>query len=757
MRIRTLMIATVASAALASFGEAQPTPTGVAVGPWRTGVAVTCPDGRTVPAHTAISGPNVTAADLCGSGSSTTSPSSSGAMISNTGNFAQDTLTNSVNLAIVMRTTNPIVSSFMQGAATGFISSLFANNAEAARQQALMSQEILRRQQEQALQRRIADQQRLDAMFARLSSELKLEGLPFSLSLKGMNSSTPDSLQLKGMNAPGPGDLKLKISDASPTAYGLKGLPGIYVGGPAGGDLNATNEPIAATSGGSGGTNTVSNPNLVSGPGTGTTGPGIPGLPGIYLDGVQPSQAPQLAQAAQTLSGPERDVTQDTALRAAQSNPALTNSSADPAVQNFQQNNQEYQKALAANTVASQEFQTAQAHVDADKSALDVARGQLAAITPSVKQQDAFNQMIAAAKTDEEASMLARQNFDTTELHLSAARDRAATALASLPASAPPSNQTAVVDLSHATHMQPNLLRAPSVPVAPIVSANAAAPVALANAIRANPAPVLASTPTPTPKPTIPQLCAQLNGAQDALRRLMETQEKRNEDRKDWEETVNGASDAALQRGLDLLRDHIGEKISEHIKEMIGEQDKEIEQLYREISSEKDPAKVGAMQQRWQQMDLHKARLEDAFKRARIDQQHLNELVQERDFFKFNKENKGDLVSFMEGIRQVADTLVGEQDIQKKLHIPKAYADYYKYSASIVDSTYDIFSEVLAAQQIKQLNQNSDEFLKAVNALNGRIHQTVAQLNTYKAQNSEGVNCSASSTELPANLYSTMK
>ena len=752
MRTRTLMIAAVVSAALANFVNAQPTPTGVAVGPWRTGRAVTCPNGKVIPANTVISGPNVTAAELCGAGSSTTSSSTSGAMISNTGNFAQDTLTNSVNLAIVMRTTNPVVSSFMQGAATGFISSLFANNAEAARQQALMSQEILRRQQEQALQRQIAAQQRLDAMFARLTSELKLEGLPFNLALKGMNSSTPDSLQLKGMNSPGPGDLKLKISDASPTGYGLKGLPGIYVGGPAGGDLNAANEPIAASSGGSGSTATASNPNLVSGPGTGTTGPGIPGLPGIYLDGVQPSQAPQLAQAAQTLSGPERDVTQDTALRAAQSNPALTNSSADPAVQNFQQNNQEYQKALAANNVASQEFQTAQAHVDADKSALDVARGQLAAITPSVKQQEAFNQMIAAAKTDEEASMLARQNFDSTEVHLSAARDRAATALASLPTSVPVSNQTAVVDLSHATHMQPNLLRAPSVPVAPIVSANDAAPVVLAN-----PAPVLASTGTPAPKPTIPQLCAQLNSAQDALRRLMETQEKRNEDRKEWEETVNGASDAALQRGLDLIRDHIGEKVSEHIKEMIGEQDREIEQLYREISSEKDPAKVGAMQQRWQQMDLHKAHLEDAFKRARIDQQHLNELVQERDFFKFNKENKGDLVSFMEGIRQVADTLVGDEDIQKKLHIPKVYADYYKYSASIVDSTYDIFSEVLAAQQIKQLNQNSDEFLKAASALNGRIHQTVAQLNTYKGQNSEGVTCPASPTELPANLYSTVK
>src|SRR5207248_641540 len=236
MRNRTLVVIPVILAA-AAYVNGQETPRSVAVGPWRTGVPVTCADGRTIPAHTAISGPNVTAEELCGtSSSSSASSSTGGAMISNTGNFKQDMLTNSVNLMIVSNTNNPIVSSFMQGAATGFISSMFASNAEAQRQQAIMAQEILRRQQEQERQRRIAEQQRLDAMYARLSNQLKLEGLPFSLSIKGMSSSSPANLELKGMNSAGPGDLKLKIGESSPTAYGLKGLPGIYVGGPAGKD-----------------------------------------------------------------------------------------------------------------------------------------------------------------------------------------------------------------------------------------------------------------------------------------------------------------------------------------------------------------------------------------------------------------------------------------------------------------------------------------------------------------------------------------
>lgn len=227
---------TIAAAVLLATGlvRAQyiPTPTATAVGPWRTGVSVHCPDGRTIPANTAISGPDVTPEQLCGIQSSSGTASTGGAVISNTFNFQQDMLTNSVNLLIVSNTKNPFVSSFMQGAASSFISSMFQNNAEADQQRAIMAQQILERQQEAERQRRIAEQQRLDAMFARLSAALKLEGVPLTLSLKTMDSSSPDSLQLKSMNSVGPDGLKLKMNEASPTAYGLKGLPGIYVGGP---------------------------------------------------------------------------------------------------------------------------------------------------------------------------------------------------------------------------------------------------------------------------------------------------------------------------------------------------------------------------------------------------------------------------------------------------------------------------------------------------------------------------------------------
>lgn len=764
---KSTLIAVFISAAAVSLVDAQPTPTGVAVGPWRTGVAVTCADGRTIPAHTAISGPNVTAAELCGSGSSTTT-SSSGAMISNSGNFAQDTLTNSVNLAIVMRTTNPLVSGIMQGAATGFISSLFANNAEAQRQQALMAQEILRRQQEQALQARIAQQQRIDAMFARLNSELKLEGVPFNLSLKSMNSSTPDSLPLKGMNSPGPGDLKLKISGASPTAYGLKGLPGLYVGGPAGGDANADSQSLAANLRSSASPDAAGNPNLVSGPGTGTTGPGIPGLPGIYLDGVQPSQAPQLAQAAQTMSGPEREVAQDLALRAAQSNPALTTSSPDPSVQSFQQNNQDYQKALAANTAASQDLQTEQAHVEADKSALDVARGQIAAITPSVKQQEAFNQMIAAAKTDEEASMLARQNFDSTEAHLSVARDRAATALAqTMPSAANlasqpklarapaltsarnqtvPSPSSSTVDVSHATQPITTALLRPTVSAggptlpSPAVTRPIDIDACLATATHSS---------APHAQPTVDELRAQLDIAKESLTLLLETHNRENEDRADWaREMKKGGIDIGYQ-AFDLTAKFVLGHYAENARQEAAWAEQGFDHAQQSLRTETDLARQASRE----------AEIA-TFRQARADAEQARELLEStrdgaaqgaavRDLRGYIKDHpveeseKGSVVPTLEGLKQLIKIGLAQESVQKTLERWAAitlkagqvvpFVDRtVTIGGAVIDTGYDLTVEYLGFYQLQQADQNSELFYRGAAPLQKKIQTTVDQLKCFR-------------------------
>jgi hypothetical protein len=738
MRKRAL---TIAAAVLltAALAHAQyiPTPTGTAVGPWRTGVSVHCPDGRTIPANTVISGPDVTPEQLCGIKSSNGTASTGGAVVSNTGNFQQDMLTNSVNLLIVSNTKNPFVSSFMQGAASGFISSMFQNNAEADRQRAIMQQQILERQREAERQRRIAEQQRLDAMFARLSAALKLEGVPLTLSLKSMDSSSPDSLQLKNMNSVGPEGLKLKMNEASPTAYGLKGLPGIYVGGPGGGDSTSSGAVASASQGSNG-----SNPNLVSGPGTGTTGPGIPGLPGIYLDTAQPAQATQLAQAAQTMTGPERTLTEDTAIHAAEKNSELTGSSQDPKVQSFQQADQDYKQALEANAAAAQQLEETQRHVESDKSAVDVARAQLASITPSVEQQQKFDQMLSAAKTDEEASMLARQNFDSTQITLSANRDRAVSALSqtapstakisapaniSSPTTALPSASSNAVQLTHASQpVTARLLRPAVEKGGPIETPPTPKPVSMTKPPNVD-ACLAAATHSATPpasRPSVEHLREQLGIAKESLARLLETHMRENEDREDWAKDMRKSGVSLGHQAFDLT-----------VKAVLGHYaaDAKLESDWAFLYSNKETYE----------------RAQDAEERFKSAAEAADKIATLRDsdqvYRDYNDPKKlpSDIFPALDAAKLTVKTLLSREDVRNTL---ERWAQYgvkagetvpfvdrtVTIGGGLIDAGYDLTVEYLGFQQIQQADRNSERFYRGAAPLQKKIQTTVDQLKCFQ-------------------------
>ena len=646
------------------------------------------------------------------------STSTSGAMISNTGNFSQDTLTNSVNLAIVMNTKNPIMSSFMQGAATSFIGSLFADNSEALRQQQAMMDEISRRAREQAEQWRIAEQQRIDAMFARLNRQLKLEGLPFSLSLKGMNSTDPGALQLKTMNSSGPEGLTLKLSQSSPTSYGLKGLPGIYVGGPAGSDDSATGSE---------------NPNLGNGPGTGRTGPGIPGLPGIYLDGAQPEQAAEVAQAANNLTGPDKTVAQDTALEAAQRNPALTQPSQDPKVQTFQQTVKDYDQATQTLKTTQQEFNDVQSRADVDKTAIDVARTKIDLQTATPKQQQAFNEMLGAAKTDEDAAVAARKIFENANAALSISRTNAATALSAL---APASAST--VDLRAAK---------PTATVANLKTpARTGTPVSM---------PVVAAAPVaPKPIQTQTQLQVRLQGLQDALRRLAEDERKRGEARAEAAKDVDEAMGDAEERGLDMLVDllttgwdncapkaggGIVGKFEDEAEKIPGQ----IEEVYREASAAKDVRTLGSFNEKKEQLDRTKIWLESSAAQIKSYNDRMSQAHAALHAKEVIEKSNGDWESTLEALHNTIETALDDEPIKKFLEksasLAKCHVVGLKATSSIVDSVYDIFKEGDAAVELRQMDDNTLKFLAAQKALDGKLKATTAQLNCYKLPNAANV------------------
>jgi hypothetical protein len=638
-------------------------------------------------------------------------------------NLQQNMVSYGANL-MISNIQNSTSRAFMNGFTNTFLQNVFDSQAEAQRQQQIIQQQIEAKRRQEAEQRRIAEQQRIDAMFARLKSELKLEGLPFDLTPKPVSVDT--NLELKPMNASGPEALSLKLSNSSSTSYGLKGLPGMYVGGPAGSSEQASHDSGDSSS------QPAGDPHVASGPGTGTTGPGIPGLPGIYLDRVQPDQAPKVAEAATHLTGTDQVLAQEAALQAAQQNPTLTGATQDPSIQAYQQDAQQYITAVAEENVAEQQWKDAQSRAEADQAALAVARAKLGPTSQTTAQQQAMNKMLSEANSDEAATEAARNMFEGSAAHVAVTRRQAAGALASVaPSSTGGDNNGSVVDLSHSTQSSPAVLRTSS----PNPGTAAGGPLVASPPLKP------AVAPAPAPRPTLPELCSRLSGTQDALRRLMESQKVQNENREDWEKTVDAASDDALKRGLDMTREVMGGAFQDSVKNLIKKDDAEIEKLYRDISAEKDPLKVGAMQKRWQELDLNKANLQDTLQRSEKYYKHLDELTGERDLHEWIKEGNSDLPSFMEGVRQIADHLLADDGVKQALHLSPDGADYIKYSASIIDSGYDIYSEWLASDQIKQLNRNADQYLRAVAELQTRIRHTINQLNLYKAENPIGVHC----------------
>jgi hypothetical protein len=294
--------------------------------------------------------------------------------------------------------------------------------AAAAQQQAYLA-ELQKMREEAERQRLLAEQRRVQAIFDRLSHELMGIDKSPNLELMGIDKS-PD-LKLMGIDN-GPG-LQLMLGDSSsstPNSNAVGSKPQLVDNS----DGNSTN-PCTLTD--------------------------VPGLPGAdlcnhtsaFLSNGNPIQ---LAKAAQSLSGPEQVVVEDSALHAAETKPELMSQSQDPQITSFQAADADYQKAQQAQGQAAQANDQARQEYESAADALKTAQSEVAshqaagAPPPSPALQQALGDLSNAAKTDEAASVRAQQQFDALNADLTVKRTKA---VGSLAAVIPPPTDASVVDL----------------------------------------------------------------------------------------------------------------------------------------------------------------------------------------------------------------------------------------------------------------------------------------------------------------------
>lgn len=93
--------------------------------------------------------------------------------------------------------------------------------------------------------------------------------------------------------------------------------------------------------------------------------------------------------------------------------------------------------------------------------------------------------------------------------------------------------------------------------------------------------------------------------------------------------------------------------------------------------------------------------------------------------FAMNKET-------LEQIFSLGSEALENESVQKVLKIGGHYAQAAALAKSIVDSGYDLTTQYHAFQRIRQMDENAEDYLKAVDSLSRHVKKTVERINEVK-------------------------
>jgi hypothetical protein len=726
----------------------------------------------------------------------------------------------------------------IQQATTNFITWLL-NGGQSPQQVAQRQQmlaELQRRQVEAARLHREEEARRLAEMYNRLTATLKLNGLP-NLQLKNSGTSV--------------GGLQMKLGDST-QGYGIPGLPGMYTGGPGPGSgmTPATESKLQLKMGDSAAAGDhVGNPNL---PGLalndGQQSYGIPGLPGIYTGGPGPGSGmtPQAGPGLQMKLG---DGNAAPAAAPASAGAAFDPSTVD--VNNMTPKQaadmaeyvsklppEEQQRLMSAAQNAAGAPQ--QAPISPVAGSAPGAAAQMGpagsapesspVVTPqtaaqpiaSLQQQANASQAAAAAALPEDASAQARAGFDTglgavaTPPAMATTSGQPATSagpalVAPAPATAPTVYRDRTADSAArppVTVARPAITVAPTVNSSPVVRPSPSAQPA----IPAAPAPGgtrhiesvgeclsrYAQTGPSGATPSLEELHKKLEFERRALEKLLETQKRENEERKEWlKDMRKAAQDVALNaidKGVEGLFDSSKEalqdsevELHEEIQETT-EQARELRQQMDEArkavgTAKDDPARVASLQDQWADMEKNQIQpllekrkaLEGQWESTFKWETRVDRLTNARDFgawitdmelpcdyangqvacnnFKENnaisKIAAGDRDTELDGLKMAlkyaahkAERLKNLSDVAViggtagKIAANATFiGEVWDTTSLMIDLSYDATVGYLGYQRLQQVKQNDAQFEKAKSILGARIDRMNAEVSCYQNAN----------------------
>lgn len=229
-------------------------------------------------------------------------------------------------------------------------------------------------------------------------------------------------------------------------------------------------------------------------------------------------------------------------------------------------------------------------------------------------------------------------------------------------------------------------------PAPPVRNPNAAAP----GATTVSPPPAISSDEQAKIRGEITALRSELCRVQAQLRRFNATIQQDQAMRAEWEIRVNEAYESALSAAKSKLADF--------------SLDFPDEKLTERIDSLTDPAERAK------------------YERARNLLTHLREAYRTGDFAQWAEHEEYTRTEVIEGVKIIAEIFEIEDKIKEQLSKRwglKRVIAFQEAASDLVTAAFDVTSEVVAWRRLNQLNRNSEEYLRAVEATARRQREVV--------------------------------
>jgi hypothetical protein len=227
---------------------------------------------------------------------------------------------------------------------------------------------------------------------------------------------------------------------------------------------------------------------------------------------------------------------------------------------------------------------------------------------------------------------------------------------------------------------------------------------------------------------------AELVGLQEALRRLSRSAQLDASERTQWEELSNAAATDAWKRGVSMATDGLSGYTLGRLNQGLEDVDKDLAEAAMKLSGETDQNRREQLGATMKLLEGQKQSLERAVGLVQGAKETGEGVQTELDAAHWAASSPDELENSADKALSAATKVLDDPTVQQALKISEVPAAALGLEHSIIDSATDITAETVSIKRINALNQDSDEYLAAVNKLQQRMRTTVSQIKVIESE-----------------------